>query len=217
MSRKGQKAEQIEQLRAELRAARDLSIDALSRQIEEIGFQCLRCGECCAGEDNSVVVFPFEIRRILQETGLQWLDAVEPPEEGEWDRGGCFHTLEWRLKKESGSCKFYSMFKCAMDGDGECRIYESRPGICITYPFYLERAVLHFSECRGLGGRIEPDKAKKIAQSLLLRYITEIQEAIALLEKYEDFERGRPGEGGRCIVHDSEGKHFILVAERSGL
>lgn len=217
MSREGQRAEQIEQLRVDLRAARAFPVDALARQIEEIGFQCQRCGECCTGEDNSVVVFPFEIRRILAATGLQWLEAVEPPEEGEWDRGGCFHTLEWRLKKECGACKFYSKYKAGKNGDGECQIYRSRPLICSTYPFYLDRGILQCSECRGLGGRIEPVKAKEIACLLILRYVTEIQEAIALLERYEDFERGGPGEGGRCIVHDSEGEHSILVAERSEL
>jgi len=217
MSSKEQRAEQIERLRADLKAARDLSIDALSRQIGEIGFRCLCCGECCSGEDNSVVVFPFEIRRILAATGLQWLDAVEPPEEGEWDRGGCFHTLEWRLKKESGACKFYSKYEAGTNGDGGCRIYGSRPLICSTYPFYLDRGVLYFSECRGLGGKIEPVKAKEMARSLISRHITEIREAIALLEKYEDFEQGGPGEGGRCIVHDSEGEHCIFVADRSAL
>ena len=74
---------------------------------------------------------------------------------------------------------------------------------------------MHFSECRGLGGMIEPDKAKEMARLLLLRHITEIREAIALLEKYEDFERGGPGEGSRCIVHDSDGEHSIFVADRS--
>jgi hypothetical protein len=57
---------------------------------------------------------------------------------------------------------------------------------------------------------IEPDKAKELAKLLILRYVTEIREAVALLEKYEDFERGGPGEDGRCIVHDSEGAHSIF-------
>ena len=209
MSREGQRAEQIRQLYADLRAAEGLSADVLSRRIQEIGFRCLRCGECCTGEDNSVVVFPFEVRRILAAAGLQWLEAVEPPKEGEWDRNGCFHTLEWRLKKEGASCKFYSRSVCGMKGDGVCRIYGSRPLICSTYPFYLDRGVLHFSECRGLGDSIEPDTAKKMAERLILRQVTEIREAIALLEKYEDFERGEAGEDGRCIVHDSEGEHCL--------
>jgi len=65
------------------------------------------------------------------------------------------------------------------------------------------------SECRGLGGKIEVDEADKIAEQLILRYIFEIQEAIFLLERYQDFTRGEAKKGGGCIVHDSEGEHWI--------
>lgn len=199
--------ELLAKLRDDLLAAQALSTERLSAQIQEIGFQCLRCGECCSGEDNSVVVFPFEIRRILEATGLDWHDVVEPPKEGEWDSEGIFHTLEWRLRKEGGSCKFYA--KC------NCKIYGSRPLLCSTYPFYLDSAVLRCSECRGLGRKIQPRKAWKIAALLKKRWIIEICEAIALLEKYEDFERGRPGKKGLCVVHDSEGEHRIITELRS--
>jgi Fe-S-cluster containining protein len=191
----------IAELQKDLQAARKLSTESLAEQILETGFSCLMCGECCRGMDNSVVVFPFEIRRILAATGLEWLQAAEPPKEGEYDQEGCFHTLEWRLKKMGGSCRFFQ--------NGCCSIYESRPLLCSTYPFYLDRGRLQCSECRGLGCNIEPEKARKMAELLILRYTTEIQEAILLLEKYRDFERGGPKEGGGCIVHDSEGEHCI--------
>ena len=47
------------------------------------------------GQDNSVLVFPFEVREILEPSQAQgnWLDEVEPPSEGEWDDCGNFHTL----------------------------------------------------------------------------------------------------------------------------
>ena len=93
MSGKEGREKQIRDLQSVLRAAEDISLEALAAQISKIGFKCLGCGECCSGEDNSVVVFPFEIRRILAAKGLQWLDIVSPPNEGEWDRKGCFHTL----------------------------------------------------------------------------------------------------------------------------
>lgn len=207
MRRKDSIVELLAKLRDDMVAAQVLSTERLAIQIQEIGFQCLRCGECCTGEDNSVVVFPFEIRRILGATRMYWCDAVEPPQEGEWDSDGIFHTLEWRLKKEDGSCKFYA--KCI------CKIYSARPLLCSTYPFYLDSGILRCSECRGLGRKIEPGKAWKIAALLKKRWIIEICEAIALLEKYEDFERGRPAKRGLCIVHDSEGEHRIITELRS--
>jgi len=198
--------DRIAGLKKDLLAAKGISLTDLAARIRKTGFHCQECGECCRGEDNSVVVFPEEIRRIQRATDLDWLEAVAPPVEGEWDREGCFHTLEWRLRKENNACRFYR--------DGRCSIYPVRPMLCRTYPFYLDEGRLMHSECRGLGGKIEQEEANELAESLLDRYITEIREAIHLLERYRDFERGESKEGGACIVHDSEGEHRI---SRTGL
>jgi Fe-S-cluster containining protein len=143
MSGKNQNSKKLrdelqEELHKNLEATKRISIEDLASQIRAIGFECLRCGDCCVGEDNSVVVFPFEIRRILAATGVGWLDAVEPPKIGEWDRQGNFHTLEWRIKKDGESCKFHSI--------AGCKIYHTRPMLCKTYPFYLDDGTLHCSE-----------------------------------------------------------------------
>lgn len=208
MSGKEGREKQIRDLQAALRAAEGLSPKTLAARISDIGFECMGCGECCRGEDNSVVVFPFEIRAIQTETGLDWLDIVSPPKEGEWDKNGCFHTLEWRLKKENDSCRFHQ--------NGRCSIYSVRPMLCSTYPFYLDNEILQCSECRGLGGRIEPDAARRMAERLIKRYVTEIREAIALLERYQDFERSEARKGSRIVVHDSEGEHRIVGEELLG-
>ena len=198
----------IAELNEELSEAKKLTAIGLAARIRELGFSCLRCGECCRGEDNSVLVFPREVRRICAATGLAWLEVAGPPEEGEWGRDGSFHTLEWRLKKDGESCRFFQ--------EGRCSIYRDRPLLCRTYPFYLDRGELMHSECRGLGGRIEPDEAEKIAKVLISRQITEIEEAISLLERYRDFHRGDPadssGKGG-ITVHDSEGEHKIVEGD----
>ena len=55
-----------------------------------MGFHCLKCGECCQGEDNSVVVFPQEIRRILITTGLPWLEVVGPPRKANGTKTAAF-------------------------------------------------------------------------------------------------------------------------------
>jgi Fe-S-cluster containining protein len=193
--------DRISELNEAFREGKKLNPAKLAARIQIIGFHCQNCGECCQGEDNSVVVFPQEIRRILITTGLAWLDVASPPVEGEWDKDGCFHTLEWRLNKEGESCRFYQK--------GRCSVYPDRPLLCSTYPFYLDNGELVCSECRGLGGKIDSGEAGKMAERLIERYLFEIQEAIALLERYLDFERGKAGKGDKCIVHDSEGEHRI--------
>jgi hypothetical protein len=193
--------ERISELKEAILAAKRISPAKLAARIGEIGFACQKCGDCCSGDDNSVVVFPREVRAIQGATGLDWLEVARPPEEGEWDREGCFHTLEWRLKKEGASCRFYER--------GRCSIYRVRPMLCRTYPFYLDNGILQCSECRGLGGKIEACQAEKMAEELIFRYTIELEEAIALLEGYRDFERGEGWKGGGYIIHDSEGEHRI--------
>ena len=189
----------IRELKRSYAAALRLSVQSLAQEINDIGFQCLGCGQCCQGDDNSVVVFPFEIRRIRAKTDLDWLQIARPPKDGEWDSNGDFHTLEWRLKKIGSGCRFYQKGKCA--------IYSFRPLLCRTYPFYLVDGELCCSECSGLGRKMEMDRAREIAGQLILRHITEIKEAIALTERYEDFQRGNCQEDGSYVVHDSEGEH----------
>lgn len=193
-------ASRIAELREDLRKAKSQSRAALAAEIRDMGFSCQGCGECCRGEDNSVLVFPREIRAIEEATGLSWAEVAEPPQEGEWDTEGYFHTLEWRLAKVGEACRFYQ--------GGVCAIYSVRPMLCRSYPFYLDRGKLMASECRGLGGEIEAQEAERLAETLIARQIIEIEEAIALLERYKDFLRGPPGERG-IIVHDSEGEHRI--------
>ena len=59
----------------------------------------------------------------------------------------------------------------------------------------------------------KPVEAERLAETLIARQIIEIEEAIALLERYRDFPRGPPGERG-IIVHDSEGEQRIGQARK---
>jgi len=201
--------EMLADLKLQLERAESLFAGTIAREIMRIGFRCRRCGDCCRGEENSVALFPFEIRKIMVEAGGEgWLEVAEPPPEGEWDSEGNFHTLEWRLAKAGRDCKYHS--------EEGCRIYEARPLLCKTYPFYLEDGRLRWSECRGLGGPIGLEESKRLAELLKRRQIVEIKEAIDLVRRYEDFERGDPSPYGQCVVHDSEGEHEIEWSEIPG-
>jgi Fe-S-cluster containining protein len=197
------KIRQLIKLYQELEMSNKISMEELASQIRHIGFQCIGCGDCCRGEDNSVVVFPEEIRLISQLTSDSWLEIVEPPMIGEWDINGNFHTLEWRLKKKKLLCKYYTLQGCS--------IYEGRPIICRTYPFFINDGNLDFSECQGLGKEIGIEESEKLAKLLIDRLIVEIEESISLIQKYNDFERGDSSSKKDCIIHDSEGEHRISL------
>jgi len=126
------------------------------------------------------------------------------------DSEGNIHAYGWMLRrKRNGDCIFLEK------DTNRCRIYPVRPMLCSTYPFYIEGLKLYTCECEGLGGHISPEESRKLAEALLSRYILELEDTLAMYEKYEDFERGKEGleiarknlEKGTCVyvVHDSRG------------
>ncbi len=193
------KETKIASLTKALDKAASIDEKRLAHEIRAIGFACRNCAQCCRAEygDNTVFIFPFEIRRICEKTGLVREDFVIPAPSEDRDSEGNIHTFEWVLRK-NGDCIFLKK--------GLCRIYECRPYICKTYPFYLMDGRLMASECMGLGGAINYEESMKLARLLKERCIAEIKESILLLEKFNGF---KPGGKGNICVHDSDGEHWI--------
>lgn len=126
------------------------------------------------------------------------------------DFEGNIHVFGWVLRRKiNGDCIFHEK------GTVRCRIYPVRPMLCMTYPFYIEELKLHTCECEGLGYPISAEDSRKLAEKLLCRYVSELEDMLAVYENYVDFRRGDIGpelakknlEKGRCtyIVHDSTG------------
>jgi len=145
----------MESLETELERARDLDESALADAIEQIGFECTRCGACCKGYDPDVeastdsssestsvdrephtaTVFPDEVRELQDAGDYDWRDVARPMPYGltDGEDGPEGETFEWALQTDScGDCTFYTE---AEDGTGSCGVHESRPLICQTYPF----------------------------------------------------------------------------------
>ncbi len=131
------------------------------------------------------------------------------------DPDGNIHAYGWMLRrKKNGDCVFLEK------DTNRCRIYPVRPMLCSTYPFYIEGLKLYTCECEGLGVHISAEESRKLAGSLLSRYVSELEDTLAMYEKYEDFERTEKGheiaknnlEKGTCIyiVHDSRGITKII-------
>ncbi len=74
---------EIRRFRKDLKKARTMSPDEVAKRLP--AFMCQGCARCCRGAfgDNTVTVFPDEIRRIMTASGLDWLDVVEPEEDGD--------------------------------------------------------------------------------------------------------------------------------------
>ncbi|MCL7415228.1 MAG: YkgJ family cysteine cluster protein [ANME-2 cluster archaeon] len=204
-----------------LSRAEDVHVSMLARQLMDVDFECTGCGECCRSHlgDNSVIVFPDEIQLIMETQKLGWNEICRPSTPQFMDSSGTFHSFEWELiKHSSGTCKF-------LQENCTCSIYDYRPWICRTYPFYLvfEYAqitpLLSISECEGVGaGSFSKESAIEMATLLKERIISEVKEEIQLLEHlngYEDWVLVRndsieKGVKTDVAVHDSRG--LILVS-----
>jgi Fe-S-cluster containining protein len=194
-----QKEIRISILKKDLENALRIDEKKLAERIKAIGFECRKCAQCCMSEfgDNTVIVSPSQIRKICDISGLKRDDFVIPTPSDDRDKDGNIHTFEWVLKK-NGDCIFLK--------EKLCEIYECRPFICKTYPFYLLDGKLEVCECMGIGGNISDRESLELAGLLKERYILEIKESIALFEKFKGFNRGG---SGKVCVHDSEGEHWI--------
>ncbi|MFB6303398.1 MAG: YkgJ family cysteine cluster protein [Haloferacaceae archaeon] len=158
----------------------------------------------------------------LDET-YDWRDIARPMPYGlggDGDRGdGTGETFEWALATDDcGDCTFYD----ESDGEGRCTVHGDRPLICRTYPFSVgalsddgggagttepmggvvdREGAVRAHECEGLGRDISRTDAEDLARALKERAIRELEEAIAVRDRYEPAAPG-PGE---TVVHDSEG------------
>lgn len=190
---------EIRRFRKDLKKARALDADEIASRLPV--FQCTGCAKCCraAFGDNTVTLFPGEVRRLMAASGLDWLDVAGPEEEGDEDEYGNRQAFEWALRrKPDGDCIF-------LEG-GRCTVYEARPFICRTYPFYLDEGRVGHGECDGLCSGKAGDSAA-MARELIARRCRELEESIALLERL-DMNAGRSA-SGLIVVHDSEGARLV--------
>jgi len=131
------------------------------------------------------------------------------------DYEGKIHVFGWILRrKRNGDCIFLER------DTHKCRAYPVRPMLCSTYPFYIEELRLHTCECEGLRYPISTEESRKLAEDLLLRYISELEDTLGTYENFVDFRRGKRSlelaktslENGTCtfIVHDSRGSSEVI-------
>jgi hypothetical protein len=174
--------------------------ETLAVRLQEIGFACTRCGECCRagpGDNNLVMVSPVEIQQISTHYDLRQEEIAEPYPEHVELPGGIVVTLGWVLQRTCGDCRFYR--------EGACQVYAARPWICRTYPFMLDGNELLTSPCRGIGEVITKEDALVLARDLLLRRDAEQEEEEKIRQALS---RSLPG-GERRLIVDSEGVKMV--------
>lgn len=178
-----------------------ISDQQLYTEIGRTAFTCIRCGVCCRETEpgsNLVLVSPGEVRTIMAATSLTFDEVAEPYPDliHEGDRR---YTLGWAIRREGDRCKFL--------GEEGCRIYQSRPWICRTYPFMIDNGVLITSPCNGVGtsGCEEPEVINQMIQDLVNRQKAETAEE----ERIEEVLTKVKIPDGKLVVIDGEGMRIM--------
>lgn len=116
----------------ELTLLRAYPVVRLAKIVQEIGFSCTCCAQCCTRAFNGYVFLLDEDTTKVKEIEPA---ALEPaPGYDFCDQHGIFYVSGYALRAQGdkpGSCWF-------LDGN-RCRIYERRPSICRVYPHMLHR------------------------------------------------------------------------------
>lgn len=217
---------------------------SMLKTVESAGFSCLMCGKCCerAEDDNSVYVLPEEIKKI-ETVGFSREDFILPllPDFYETDNGavvfnepafinmlhslpeqtdeeGRIHTFGWMLqRKENGSCIF-------LDSESKkCLIYEVRPALCRTYPFFTDENGVSECECEGIdsAGKTDTLSAKEMTEALQDRVLADhtdyIRTSAVIKENYDKSEFNN--ETGRIRFEENLKKNtvFFIVYDSTGV
>jgi hypothetical protein len=168
----------------------------LKKDLRAAGFTCTRCGECCSGKDNEVMVSPDEIDVLCKVAKLTQKEIVEPYPEWIHDQGATY-TFGYVLKRgKDGNCMFLK--------NKRCTVYEYRPHICRTYPFMLDGEKLLVFECPGCRLGEDTPEAEKLQKDLLARRAAEDKEFLLTKEQYQKYSMV----SGSTIIFDSRGAHL---------
>ncbi len=161
------------------------------KDIQNLGFSCMRCGWCCRENfniritseilrpSNAISVFPDDIRRIMKGTGMKWDEIAAPDIYSCVSDGDKIIAIGWLLRRnDKEECVFYRK--------NECTIYEYRPMICRCYPFFLGENGVEVMHCEGLGNKITSEHTKEMALVLKRYEIKKLQSYIGIIKHLGD-------------------------------
>src|SRR5665811_1403664 len=108
--------------------------DKYLKIIQEVGFECDRCGKCCTREFNDhIFLLDDDAQRIIENLGREYLRPA--PYFDLCDNLGRFYVMGYAMRtKPNGDCIFYT--------GSNCQHYENRPRICKIFPYMLHRDCL---------------------------------------------------------------------------
>lgn len=119
-------------------------------------------------ENNDFIIYENQFdKNMIEENRLEEnrLNELFDSLTEQTDANGRIHTFGWMLqRKKDGSCIF-------LDSENKCLIYEQRPSLCQTYPFFMDEKGIFECECAGFDSakKTDVELTAKLLNSLLKR------------------------------------------------
>ena len=181
----------ILEYRNELHALRGYPEDRFADIIQEVGFSCDLCAQCCTRAFNGHVHLLDNDAELLCRHDPAALEPAFPYDF--CDRHGTCYVSGYTIRARqdsAGSCLF-------LEG-GRCRIYDDRPMVCRVYPFMLhresdEKGVIDWRQISGLNEHgcyhrdILRDEAIRIARETRAFEEALLRHELAFLEFSADY------------------------------
>jgi Fe-S-cluster containining protein len=134
------------------------------------------------------------------------------------DENGRIHTFGWMLRrKENGACFFLD------ENTKKCRIYNVRPGLCRTYPFYPDGAEIAECACDGFGtvAATHPTVTAELTEALEKRLSDEQDDfkktQFLLKEAAGQFRLNTDAGVKKAIQRLSDGFLFFVIYDMTGV
>ncbi len=176
---------------------------------------------------NRLHLDAFEVERIVKATGMKWFDVARPSPPRGINRNSELLSMLWLLRYNStsehlGDCYFYDQKAEA------CRIYDDRPLVCRSHPFFLDveggepSVVL---QCPyGTFGEMSQEESYKYAKATLDWYRIYLKLKYKFVVSTMDLDPKKTQEDGGIILKanmknnkimyrlmDSRGFHHVLM------
>lgn len=100
---------------------------------DTFSFKCTRCGKCCMGYRNDIILNPYDIYKIAKELNISCSNVIEKYCSFHIGEHSNVPIITIDHDKSNGWCKFLE-FDVKEGGVFGCSVNNSKPGACMNHP-----------------------------------------------------------------------------------
>lgn len=139
MSLEGLTDEELRESVNRIQNRNDLDIKFVEKT-DTFSFKCTRCGKCCMGYREDIILNPFDIYRMAKATNKTCKEIIDDYCVVYIGQYSGLPIVTLTYDKKNGWCKFLK-FDLAAGGVFGCSINDDKPGACMNHPIGVARSI----------------------------------------------------------------------------